>query len=266
MKALKQLGVLLAALVLALALAACGNSSSSAKGQYQGWEAREPSELEQAATDAIGQGKVLVDEKGDASRSEKDKEVAKEFAQANEAYRKGDYDVAASGYEGVLEKHPLHGGANANIVLALLQQGKNEEALALALRCVYLYPEEAGCYLNAQTAATACGYGAKNIEEALDRIIVESNGTSVYEGFGPDATGQLMRASYDYNKVWNRVETELYAELHPAKGSVSQDDVRDVYHTIVADLTSLSATNSEDKDMGYLKAYLEAVGKQLDVV
>ena len=154
-------------------------------------------------------------------------------------------------------------------MLALLQQNKQEEALSHALLAVYLYPEDAGCLLNAQVAATACGYGAYDIEVQLDVLVMEARDLSVGQVLSSsDTTNGLKHLSgyYQYNLAWNLIETEMHAALNPSDDSAFDMAPIDVYYELHGLLETVNrGIPGGDEDVEALLAYTEGVGTQLDL-
>ena len=186
--------------------------------------------------------------------------VAGAFSDANRAYKKGQYDTATYMYEQILETYPLHFGANINLTLAYLNLSRNEDALVQALSCAILFPKEPGTVLNAQAAATACGFGEADIEVYLRDLLNYGQGTgheSLSAYWDAELTGEL-RSSYEYNSAWNRIETALVDTAQPPE---SYD--RTAYDALTAELDNLESRMSKDPDVPALEAYLEAVGTQL---
>ena len=270
-----------ALLAMALCLVACGGGSGGASGsggssrstvtKFEGTKSADAKELERAAEYGISWGKnVKETTKGKTSDQLKAMEssVADKFAEGNSLYRSGDYDGAELAYKAVLDDHPTHFGANVNVVLALLQKGYDTEALNDAFKCLYLFPDDPGCLLNVQTAATACGYSDLDIETAINNVLEQSNQTTVEEALASgDTTNGLthFREYYLYNSAWNRIETDMYDVLHSDKGSAGTQPI-DIYTSVHSRLEQAeSAIPGGDKDVEALLAYVEAVGKQLDL-
>ena len=255
---------------LALALPGCGGKKESApkqepaaqeaaaeqKGRFEGREARDVSEMrsfkEKALENAKQRKSVQNAEKDEATLVD---ELATDFEKANKQYRKGDYAQAQKGYEKVLKTHPRHYGANVNLTLALLQQEKGEDALVQALTSLSLFPGDDGIPLNVQTAAVACGFTAEDALKTGAEVVSESEGgTSVSDKRANDLA---------YNRLWDRIETELWAAAHAADGDKQS---REKYEALHKELSEEVEKNlSDDKDAQALLAYLEAVGKQLEV-
>ena len=288
---------LVAAALLALGLVACGGEpvpeevavyTVEIQQPFTGREPRDPAELGLIVDEAL----KLVDQrrgktKADSEETELAKKVNKKFNKANEAYREGDYVAAQEGYEGVLSTYPLHFGANVNLTLALLQQEKNEEALAQALSCMDISPEE-GVVLNVQAAGVACGFSADDLEPAMDQML-ESVGRASYgdKGGYVDEYG----SQYLYNKVWDNIETLLRvedapveegsgdaeeakektaeeAEVEAAEEAVEEEDADkrtkyQIYDAISTDMKVLESDLPDDTDVQALSAYLYVVGLQL---
>lgn len=254
---------------LTLALPGCGGKKESApkqepaaqevaatqEGRFEGREARDISEMkrfkEKALENANQRKSVQNAEKDEATLVD---ELATDFENANKKYRKGDYAQAQKGYEKVLKTHPKHYGANVNLTLALLQQEKGEDALVQALTSLSLFPGDDGIPLNVQTAAVACGFTAEDALKTGAEVVSESEGgTSVSDKRANDLA---------YNRLWDRIETELWSAAHAADGDKQS---REKYEALHKELSEEVEKNlSDDKDAQALLAYLEAVGKQLD--
>ena len=253
----------------ALALPGCGGKKESApkqepaaqeaaaaqKGRFEGREARDISEMksfkEKALENAKQRKSVQNAEKDEATLVD---ELDTDFENANKKYRKGDYAQAQKGYEKVLKTHPKHYGANVNLTLALLQQEKGEEALVQALSSLALFPGDDGIPLNVQTAAVACGFTAEDALKTGAEVVSESEG----------GTGVSDKRAHDlaYNRLWDRIETELWAAAHATDGD---KQIREKYEALHKELSEEVEKNlSDDKDAQALLAYLEAVGKQIE--
>lgn len=300
---------LVAAALLALGLVACGGEpvpeevavyTVEIQQPFTGREPRDPAELGSIVDEAL----KLVDQrrgkmKDDSEETKLAKKVDKKFNKANEAYREGDYAAAQEGYEGVLSTYPLHFGANVNLTLALLQQEKNEEALAQALSCMDISPEE-GVLLNVQAAGVACGFSADDLEPAMDQML-ESIGRDTYGD--KDGYVDNFGSQYLYNKVWDNIETLLRVEDAPAEEesgdaeeadgteeakektaeeaeveaakeaeaaeeAVEEEDTDkrtwyQKYDAISTDMKVLESDLPDDTDVQALSAYLYVVGLQL---
>ena len=254
---------------LTLALPGCGGKKESApkqepaaqeaaaaqKGRFEGREARDISEMESFKEKALENAK----QRKSVQNAEKDEatlvdELATDFEKANKQYRKGEYGQAQKGYEKVLKTYPRHYGANVNLTLALLQQEKGEEALVQALTSLSLFPGDDGIPLNVQTAAVACGFTAEDALKTGAEVVSESEGgASVSDKRAHDLA---------YNRLWDRIETELWAAAHAADGDKQS---REKYEALHKELSEEVEKNlSDDKDAQALLAYLEAVGKQLE--
>ena len=255
---------------LALVLPGCGGKKESApkqepaaqevadtqEGRFEGREARDISEMKRFKEKALENAK----QRKSVQNAEKDEvtlvdELDTDFENANKKYRKGDYAQAQKGYEKVLKTHPRHYGANVNLTLALLQQEKGEDALVQALTSLSLFPGDDGIPLNVQTAAVACGFTAEDALKTGAEVVSESEGgTSVSDKRANDLA---------YNRLWDRIETELWAAAHAADGDKQS---REKYEALHKELSEEVEKNlSDDKDAQALLAYLEAVGKQLEV-
>ena len=225
------------------------------EGLFEGREARDISEMkpykEKALENAEQCRAVHYEDKEEAELTV---ESAEDFEEANAQYKEGDYRQAQKGYEKILKAYPLHYGANVNLTLALLQQEKNEEALVQALCSLSLFPTDDGIPLNVQTAAVASGFLADDALEIGDEVISESDGGS--------EVATKREHELAYNRLWDRVETELWKAAH-GKGSDKQN--REAYEALHKELSEMmdSGELSDDKDAQALLAYLEAAGEQL---
>ncbi|MDO4797155.1 MAG: hypothetical protein Q4A01_03945 [Coriobacteriales bacterium] len=255
-----------ALVALALALVGCAPGGQAAKEAaeqeqakakeelpFAGREKRDSAELEEYVEKALKVGEERKDaSEKDGEEAELTTEQAKAFADANEAYRKGDYAKAQKGYEDILESYSEHYGANVNLALALLQQEKNDEALVQALACMALFPKDTGSLLNVQAAAVACGFSAQNALDDAALVVVHKvrTGTNL-------ATG--MKGEREYNKLWDDIETQLY---DVAQGKATNGEY--VYQNLLDDVDELADGDlSNDEDVQALRAYLVAVGTQL---
>ena len=245
-------------------------SGSSFDKPFEGMQARDASELDEFVKEATTLAKERKKAVGsDAEEGELTASVAKDFKSANASYRAGDYAEAREGYEGVLDTYPLHLGANNNLTLALLRLDKSEEALTQALACAYLFRDDAGTLVNTQVAATACGFSTDDLGDALEDLF---DTTDVNDITGPIQKSD-MRAYWEYNNVWNLVETQLYGAAHadaPATtadaGEVEEQDGRGRYLELKAMLDDAEEELTGDTDVPALQAYLELVGLQLGYV
>ncbi len=276
----------LASALLALGLAACGSAAPDAPPEevavyavevqqpFVGREARDGDEILPFVDDAVKliEGRQ-ADMPGDAEETELSKKVNSKFNKANDAYREGNYEEAQKGYEEVIKTYPLHYGANVNLALALLQQEKNEEALTQALACIELSPSEGALLLNVQAAGVACGFSTSDIEMGLEELM-KKLGRYAYEG-GSGREGDYEQF-YAYNKIWDRIETELHdAAAQPAEGDEEASDESEEterkpvvsswlpYDNLSDELTELEGDLPDDSDVAALHAYLYAVGLQL---
>lgn len=275
-----RMGALLAALLLALGLAACEGGGSKAPeevAKYQpsfeqpftGREPRDPADLDAVVDDAFAlfeqrEGQM----KDDAEETELAKKANKKFNKANESYRAGEYAAAQEGYEGVLSAYPLHYGANVNLTLALLQQGKNEEALVQALSCMDIAPGEVGVNLNIQAAGVACGFAMDDIETGMDKMLDKLKRGN-YEN-DPDGRVRDFGSYYLYNKVWDNIETELRVADAAAKDEGAAKAGEDAATTEEAavkaeqEAAAAAEAGTADGTLGY-KRY-EAIGEDLEAL
>ena len=253
--------IALAAALAALCLAACssdgGGGSGATSGQFTGRDARDIAEFTTYVDEARELVKALDAEYAKDEEAELARTTADEFTQANEQYAAGDYAKAEELYESITKAYQRHFGANVNIVLAKLQQGKNEEALVQALACRLMYPDDGGVLLNVQTAAVACGFPLSLVDEALNDVHLEDGDTSVSMAIG----NSNVDKEYEYNKVWDAIEVDLKdAAASAAAGeSIDASELRSLLER-----TWLLAEDSPgDADTAALRAYLSAVAKQL---
>lgn len=223
---------------------------------------RDAAELEPLVESATTKAKELKDEvASDKEEGELTKKADKAFNAGNDAYRSGSYEDAVTNYEKALKKYPLHLGANVNLALALLQCDRAEDALVQALVCAILYPDEAGPLLNVQVTGTACGFASDDIVASLERMRADQGDSEL----GTVISQSSVSDEYAYNRVWNRIETELVG------GAGEQDDGdaggtsadRRVYDELVDQVELVEVGLSGDDDPARLHAYLYAVGLQL---
>ena len=269
MKLAKRVFILMFALVMAFALAACGQGggASAAKGQFQGFDARSIDELANLAEAAMAEAEAIEDDEADSQQESK---AATEFREGNTQYRTMNYAKATEKYQEALEYDSKNHGANVNLTLSLLQEGRNDEAFAQALKCVALFPDDAGCLLNAQVAGTACKFSTDDLDIWLDLILNERGNTSVSSVLTPSSKSSKSSKSgdnmiwdeaYTYNAIWNRIETELYPGEKTSENAVEIAPI-DAYLELKE---SLSWLDSSDEDVAALQAYLDAVADQLSL-
>ena len=242
------------ACMLAFGLGACGNAGSagSKTGEFTGRTPRAISELSTYVEKARELAEEIdVDYKKD-EEAELAASVASDFKDANTAYKDGDYAKAQTGYEAILKKYARHYGANVNLVLTLLQQGRNDDALTRALACATVFRAEGGPLLNVQTAAVACGFSLKDVEVALNDEY----------GFEVSALTSIddVDDEYEYNKIWDAIEVDLGAASAKKDGD---DAVAVAIGDLAGDLMLWNDKWGEDPDAEALQAYLTAGSKQL---
>lgn len=264
MKTMKQglALVLVVALVAALGLTACGQGGGQgvADVQFEGFDARSVDELGNLAEAAMAEADSLEEDDADSQQEAK---ASSGFHTGNTHYRAKNYAKASEAYLEALEYDPKNHGANVNLTLSLLQEGRDDEAFAQALRCVALFPEDAGCLLNAQVAGTACRFSDVDLDIWLDIMVSERGDTSLSYVLTPglSSTGDDMvwYEAYTYNALWNRIETELYPGEKTWENAV-EIDPHDAYLELKE---SLSRLDPDDDDVAALQSYLEAVTNQL---
>ena len=262
MNTAKRVFAFVIVLVIALALGACGQGGGQGAGggQFQGFDARSVDELANLAEAAMAEAKLIDKEDADSQQKAK---ASTEFENGNTEYRARNYAKATEAYKEALEYDRGNHGANVNLTLSLLQEGRDNEAFAQALRCVALFPDDAGCLLNAQVAGTACRFSADDLDMWLDLIVNERGDTSVSAVLTPTLKGtgnnMIWNDAYTYNAIWNRIETELYPGEKTWKNA-PQTTPSEAYLELKE---SLSWLDSDDEDVAALQAYLEAVAGQL---
>lgn len=280
MTIIRRIGALVAATGLVLGLVSCGGGTAQVEtnGGMAAYQldvqrptepvaVRDATELDQLVESATTKADELrgkVD--GDKEEGELTKKADKAFNAGNEAYRSGSYEDAVTDYEKALKKYPLHLGANVNLALALLQCERAEDALVQALVCAILYPDEAGPLLNVQVAGTACGFASEDIVASLERMRADQGAPEL----GTVISQSSVSDEYAYNRVWNRIETELVGGAGELADDASGDGEpggasadRRVYDELVDQVELAEVGLSGDDDPARLHAYLYAVGLQL---
>lgn len=253
---------------MALSLVACGSGSDAGSGSgsgagddatqveatstkpFTGREARAATDLDDIvpkAIDVAAERRQLSDSVTE-EESERAESAQKDFAAANELYRAGKYAEAQAAYQKLIEADPLSLGANVNLTLALLQQQKNDEAMVQALACLYLFHDDQNTLLNVQATGEACGFAAEDVVNAARTVLGSEGTTELPELLDRD---QTTKAYWDYNIVWSDIETQL-------NGTPEES----TYKGLWAELDRVAQT-VYDEDLGYLGAYLEAVGNSL---
>lgn len=263
------------ALLLAVTLGSCGQAAAPEEvanylvefeQPFVGREARDASELEgivQNALEIAGDRESKI--ASDSEEAEQAKRMNKKFDMANDAYKKGDYAEAQRLYEAVLENVHGHYGANVNLTLALLQQNKNDEALAQALACCHTFPEEPEPLLNVQVAGAACGFHTTDVEVAVDNVLHDAG--SSFETLRGELNDEYNNF-YIYNQVWDHIETDLHVqeeggEDENAEASVLEKPEYATFTALGVDLAVLGDELVDDSDVAALDAYYHAVGLQL---
>ena len=304
----RRLAALMAAVAVVFGLAACGGSGGSGtapeeaavyavdiKQPFTGREVRDAAELDKYVEDAVAlykkrQGRMAKD----AEESELATKYNPKFEQANESYASGDYEQAVKLYRSILKSDPFHYGASVNLTLALLQQEKNDDALVQALSCLAISPDEEGIALNIQAAGVACGFSTEDLEGAMDATLEKLD---IQSSINKENRDDRFTSLYAYNKLWDRIETELYqgnaeqqqdeaeeateaeesteasketeaseateessAENTPADTALANNRA---YDSLNHDMEDLVNEMSGDTDATALHAYLYVVGLQL---
>ena len=250
------IGALLCTFACVLLMACAGGTLPGAQptNTFEGRAARDASELNEyveKAAQAGGQRKDNAPKKkedGDLT-----KELQDELADANDAYKKGDYATAEASYNKIIEEHPTNYGANVNLTLALLRQDRNEEALVQALTCVYLFPEDTGPALNAQVTGVALGFDIKDINSSVESLAKDQDGS-----FDLSATSSDYADDLTYNLLWDRIDTELHDEATGKEKPTSGD-----YDILREELADLLHKRPDDEDVLALVKYFDAAANKL---
>lgn len=275
MTVMKRTIACVGALLLAVTLGSCGQSAAPEEvanylvefqQPFVGREARDASELDaivQNALEIAGDRESKI--ASDSEEGEQAKRMNNKFDMANDAYKKGDYAEAQRLYEAVLENVHGHYGANVNLTLALLQQNKNDEALAQALACCHTFPEEPEPLLNVQVAGAACGFHVDDVEAAADNVLQDAG--SSLEALRAELTDEYDNF-YIYNQVWDRIETDLHVQAEGDEGEDGEASAPEkpeyaTYTALGVDLAVLGDELVDDSDVAALDAYYHAVGLQL---
>lgn len=274
MTVIKRTIACVGALLLAVTLGSCGQSAAPEEvanylvefqQPFVGREARDASELDaivQNALEIAGDRESKI--ASDSEEAEQAKRMNNKFDMANDAYKKGDYAEAQRLYEAVLENVHGHYGANVNLTLALLQQNKNDEALAQALACCHTFPEEPEPLLNVQVAGAACGFHVDDVEAAADNVLQDAG--SSLETLREELTDEYDNF-YIYNQVWDRIETDLHVQAEgdegDAEAAASEKPEYATFTALGVDLAVLGDELVDDSDVAALDAYYHAVGLQL---
>ena len=304
----RRLAAFMAAVAVVFGLAACAGAGGSGaapeevavyaidiKQPFTGHEVRDAAELDKYVNDAV---ELYNKRKGrmakDAEESELASKANSNFKKANDSYASGDYEQAVKLYRSILKADPFHYGASVNLTLALLQQEKNDEALTQALSCLAISPDEEGIALNIQAAGVACGFSTEDLEGAMDATLEKLD---IQSDINKDNRDDKFTSLYAYNKLWDRIETELHqgesedqqveaaeeaseseagaeasegteaseatetsAEGSPADTALANNRA---YDTLNHDMENLVDEMSGDTDATALQAYLYVVGLQL---
>lgn len=286
MRNARRLATLFAAIAIVFGLAACGGSDGGLgaapeevavytvdiQQPFTGRETRDPLELDAYVDDAVAlynkrKGKM----KKDAEESELAAKVNSDFSRANDLYTSGKYEEAKDLYRSIIKTYPLHYGANVNLTLAYLQLQKNDPALRQALVCLGISPDEEGIALNVQAAGVACGFSTDDLEGAIDSTL-DALGKS--SSINKDNRDEKFSELYKYNKLWDRIETDLYqsgtegaeeATEGSEEGASAETALANsrAYDKLSDELENLAYDMSEDTDAAALQAYLYVVGLQL---
>ena len=275
MTVMKKTIACVGALLLAVTLSSCGQPAAPEEvanylvefeQPFVGREARDASELDAIVQNAL---EIAADRESkiasDSEEGEQAKRMNKKFDMANDAYKEGDYPEAQRLYEAVIENVHGHYGANVNLTLALLQQNKNDEALAQALACCHTFPEEPEPLLNVQVAGAACGFHVDDVEAAVDTVLQDAG--SSFETLRAELTDEYDNF-YIYNQVWDRIETDLHVQAEGDKGEDAEATTPAnpdyaTYTALGVDLAALGDELVDDSDVAALDAYYHAVGLQL---
>lgn len=299
----RLLAALMAAIAVVFGLAACAGAGGSEAAPeevavymvdieqpFTGREVRDAAELDTYVDDAV---ELYNKRKGrmakDAEESELSSKVNPTFQKANDSYANGDYEQAVKLYRNILKTYPFHYGATVNLTLALLQQEKNDEALTQALSCLGISPDEEGVALNIQAAGVACGFSTEDLEGAMDATLEKLGRQS---SINKDNRDDEFSSLYAYNKLWDRIETELYQgdtgeqqEADEAEESTEVSEATEAsedteapaegasadyarannraYDALNHDMENLVGEMPGDTDATALHAYLYVVGLQL---
>ena len=246
-------------MILCSFLVACGGGGTQGAEQqqanaFEGRVPRDASELKEYVDKATKAGE---ERRTDAPTKKQDADLTKKQQEnleaANAAYKEGGYATAEEAYNKILEEHPTNYGANVNLTLALLQQERNEEAFVQALTCVYLFPSDTGPALNAQTAGVALGFDIKDINDSLEAIAKDQDGSFDLSKKSSDYANDLT-----YNLLWDRIDTELHDEA-TSKEKPAADD----YEALREELAELLHKQPDDKDVLALVEYFDAAANKL---
>ena len=253
--------VLLAAFAVGLTfgLAACGGPSAPAQQKYEGFEPRGPSELDTFVEEALELAEQRKMADGGSGREELEEQEAKIFDEANAALEnpQSASKPASEYYLQVLDTAPLSRGANVNLVLAYLAEEKNDEAFKQALACLQLFPNEMGCILNAQVAGTACHFAQIDIIDATHRVLEQASTSDGMLALDMIGSGSWeFDAAYKYNNVWNDIDTIMN------KVAKEQITMAEAYEEMNAYCSELEAVSPDDKDVQYLRAFVDALAAQ----
>lgn len=253
-----SIGALLCTILCAF-LVACGGGGAQGAGQqpantFEGRAPRDASELKEYVDKAKKAGEELrTAAPGKQEDGDLTKEQEEDLADANAAYKSGDYATAEATYNKIIKAHPTNYGANVNLALALLQQERNEDAFVQALTSVYLFPSDTGPALNAQAAGVALGFDIKDINTSLESVAKDQDGSFDLSSRSSDYANDLT-----YNLLWDRIDTELHDEATGKEDPASGD-----YETLREELADLLHRRPDDKDVLALVEYFDAAAKKL---
>lgn len=199
--------------------------------------------------------------------------VAAVFAQANEAYKAGDYELAYVRYGELLTQLPTHSGALNNMTLACLQLEKEEEALRYSILCGVQHPDFHGSRVNMLVALHALGYPtADAMSEIEEAEIGYPPRSEFFEHFDTDEDTNPILNAFLYNTCYNAMEAEILEKGDPelndqdlmrlAAGEITEEELSqeqlqwwlDTWNNALTHMHNLAP---EDEDYRLLIDYLE---------
>lgn len=210
----------------------------------------------QADQEASGEA---VREAGDGASGGPAEEAERAAADDSSQQANGETEpqTASSCYELALKEAPLHRGANVNLALAYLAEGNAEQSFTQALACLYLFPDTTGCILNAQAAGTACHFSEADITGAVREVLTQNGSNGAQDTLDMiDKDDWEFDGAYEYNIVWNKVET-IMNEV--SRGEKTMDGA---YEELSAFCAELEEKSPDDLDVRYLKAFVDALAVQ----